>query len=397
MKQKLITVAVATVIITQTLFSSVYATDNAVAGTYTLSVQDQVLANRATTKLTAILSGKNEAYRAKILSQLVRYRDTTVSSNPRISALLAQVINALNSKTNTNSNNIVSIDQFLNDMSEKVTTEDFRSKIAQSIYKVWWFESRNDYMGLYDSLSEFYKEVLSSRYGIKNRVSFNDNIGVSWVSFKFTPYEFINGKYVPFSSGTLAITSKPTKDDILLDASGNLIGVQVSVWLPGMVTSSTKAGKLDYGKQWTPTSVFVSKTGEIFPTFFGLVRTLSTGGGIEIREFFKTNQNKTALSIGKTQGSATDNQSKIFGKLYGIETENSIHGITAVIRNDKSEIVGTIEGVQDEKVENGFISWGFATGLVPGEEYTLEIRSTFDIKYYGMDKAQIYKTVKFRY
>lgn len=181
------------------LVSSVSA-NSTVSGGYSLNTQDQVLADRAITKLTAILSGKNETYRAKVLSQLVRSRDATASNNPRISALLGQVINALNSNTSASSNDTASVDQFLNDISSKVTTEDFRSKVAQSIYKVWKFESHNDYMSLYDLLPSFDKDVLSSRYGIKDRVGFNENVGPNGLNFKFTPYDFVDGKYVPFSS-----------------------------------------------------------------------------------------------------------------------------------------------------------------------------------------------------
>lgn len=257
------------------LVSSVSA-NGTVSGGYSLSTQDQVLADRATTRLTAILSGKSEAYRAKVLSQLVRSRDATASNNPRISALLAQVINALNSNISANRNDTLTVDQFLNNISAKVTTADFRSKVAQSIYKSWGFESHNDYMSLYDSLPPFDKDILSSRYGIKDRVSFNENVGPSGLNFKFTPYELVDGKYIPFSSGTLAIISKPTKNDIILDTSGKLIGMKVSVWIPGMVTSSSKTGKKDYGTDGAPTNVFVSTSGEISPTYFGLIRTLAT-------------------------------------------------------------------------------------------------------------------------
>lgn len=382
--------------ISNSLVSSVSA-DSTISGGYSLSVQEKVLADRATTKLTNILSGKSEAYRAKVLSQLVRSRDTTASNNPRISALLAQVIYALNWNTSANSSDTVSVDQFLNDISAKFTTEAFRSKVAQSIYKVWGLEWHNDYVSLYDLLPSCDKDVLSSRYGIKDRVSFNENVGPSGLNFKFTPYDFIGWKYVPFSSGTLAIVSKPTKDDIILDASGKPIGIKVSVWLPWMVTSSSKTGKKDYGKGGAPTNVFVSTSGEVFPTYFGLVRTLATGKWIEVMEFFKTNPKSTALSVGTTQGSATDDQSKIFGKLSPAEVFNSVHGITATIKDSNGNVVGTMEGVQDEKVDNGFISNGFSAGLTPGQEYTVEIRSTFNINNLGIDKVTPLKTVKFRY
>lgn len=396
-RRTVIGIVIGTATVAQTLFSSVYAINNTTTDIYTLSTQDQVLADRATTKLTAILWGKSEAYRARVLSQLVRSRDASASNNPRISALLAQVINALNSNTSASSNDSASVDQFLNDISAKVTTADFRSKVAQSIYKAWGFESHNDYAALYDLFPQFDKEVLSNRYGIKDGVSFNENVGPNGLNFKFTPYDFVDGKYVPFSSGTLAIVSKPVKNDIILDASGKLIGMKVSVWIPGMVTSSSKTGKKDYGTNWAPINVFVSVSGEISPTYFGLIRTLATGGWIEVMEFFKTNPKGTALCIGTTQGSATDAQSKIFGKLSPAEVFNSVHGITATIKDNNGNVVGTMEGIQDEKVDNGFISNGFSTGLISWQEYTLEIRSTFNINSSGIDKVAPLKTVKFRY
>lgn len=81
-------------------------------------------------------------------------------------------------------------------------------------------------------------------------------------------------------------------------------------------------------------------------------------------EFFKTNPKGTALCIGTTQGSVTDAQSKIFGKLSPAEVFNSVHGITTTIKDNNGNVVGTMEGVQDEKVDNGFISNGFSAGLI---------------------------------
>jgi hypothetical protein len=67
------------------------------------------------------------------------------------------------------------------------------------------------------------------------------------------------------------------------------------------------------------------------------------------------------------------------------------------IKDSNGNVVGTMEGVQDEKVDNGFISNGFSAGLTPGQEYTVEIRNTFNVNNLGIDKVTPIKTVKFRY
>jgi hypothetical protein len=141
------TIAITIAIVTQTLFSSVYAASNTVANTYSLGTQDQVIVERASKKLESYISKKGESYRKNLIGQLERYRDAKLTGNARLFAIVTGTIETLKkivpevvTPAVVTTNDTVSVDQFLNDISAKITTEDFRSKIAQSIYKVWGLE-----------------------------------------------------------------------------------------------------------------------------------------------------------------------------------------------------------------------------------------------------------------
>ena len=180
--------------------------------------------------------------------------------------------------------------KFLDTLSKLVTTKSFRSDVAGAILGLSNSLNSGNYEAAYNSLPAHEKNILSDRYGITSAKSFAENVGKNSLEYKFIATDVVKGKFVKFSKTTLATISKrPVAKDLVLDGSGNLLGAYVNVSLPGIVFSDSVSGKTDSGKAGATIAVFVSKDSKVSASYFGPVRILTTGKGVETVEWFSSN------------------------------------------------------------------------------------------------------------
>lgn len=153
-----------------------------------------------------------------------------------------------------------------------------------------------------------------------------------------------------------------------------------------------KNGKWDSGSKQAAFPVFISKEGKVYPAYFGPIKIVTQGVGVDVVEYFSHSKNRTSLNIGKTRGNSDSDEAKVFGSL-GPWNSQSGDPIRIDIKDSDGKTLGSVNHWQSAGVSNNFKPLILKFDLVSGNEYTIEIHNGRETR--GRDI--LFASVKFRY
>lgn len=284
-------------------------------------------------------------------------------------------------------------ERFLSDISKIVKTQNFRIKAANAIISLSSNINTRKYSDAYNSLPENDRNILSNRYGIDSADELANSIGSGGLTYRFMPVNIVSGKFVKFTASSLTVFGTPTVSDLATDASGTILGAYVTVLTPGAMFYDVKSGKWDSGSKQAAFPVFISKEGKVYPAFFGPIKIVAQGTGVDVVEIFSHGKNRTSLSIGKTRGNSDSDEAKVFGNLWPWNLSQGGDPIRIDIKDSDGKLLGSVNHAQSAGVSNNFKPFILKFDLVHNKEYSIEVHNGRETR--GRDI--LFASVKFRY